>query len=75
METITLTKQNFGKEVASLYERIYESGDIQITVTPVPKTHNPKKSPLLEAMEDPENTSYGPFSTMHDAISFLESPL
>lgn len=37
--------------------------------------HTPRQKTFREKMEDPSNTSYGPFPNMKDAIAFLDRDL
>lgn len=69
--TIVLNKENFGREISSLYEEMIFAGKLKI------KLEREKDSTirLQKMLDDPENTSYGPFDNAEDAIKFLNRDL
>ena len=72
--TITLTPQNFEEKMKFLYTQVVEANDSSLILT-IDYSQVKKNKSFQERMDDPENTSYGPFENMQDAVKFLNRDL
>lgn len=73
MTEITLTPENFGKQMANLYEQVLKKQQFIISV---PYNTNEQENIInfADKVNDPKNISYGPFEG-EDAIDFLKSKM
>ena len=70
MTEIILTPENFGKQMANLYEQVLKQ---QHFIINIPQDILEEKR-FTQKVNDASNTSYGPFEG-EDAIDFLRSEM